>query len=84
VFQFRDASRVDGANSWKTLSRILLPVSLPVVTTLMVLITCGAGTSSSSPLLAASALIVALPVVLLYVGMQRYIIRGLTQGAIKG
>jgi len=107
-----EAARIDGASSWFTLWRVLLPLARPAVLTMTVLLfmwtwnefllalvmvsdeglrTAPLGLSffqgrntSDLSLLAAGAVIVALPVVILYVFLQRHFIRGMLSGAVKG
>jgi len=107
-----EAARIDGASSWTTLWRILVPGGRPAILTMMVLVFMwtwnefllplvmvtsenlrtaplglaffqGQHTSQFS-LLAAGAVIVALPVVVVYVFLQRHFIRGMLTGAVKG
>jgi len=107
-----EAARIDGASSWFTLWRVLLPLARPAVLTMTVLLfmwtwnefllvlvmvsdeglrTAPLGLSffqgrntSDLTLLAAGSVIVALPVVLVYVFLQRHFIRGMLAGAVKG
>jgi raffinose/stachyose/melibiose transport system permease protein len=107
-----EAARIDGASSWTTLWRVLVPFGRPAILTLMVLVfmwtwnefllalvmvssenlrTAPLGLaffqgqhSSDLNLLAAGAVIVATPVVLVYVALQRHFIRGMLSGAVKG
>ena len=107
-----EAARLDGASSWTTLWRVLVPFGRPAILTMMVLVfmwtwnefllalvmvssedlrTAPLGLaffqgqhSSDLTLLAAGATIVATPVVLLYVFLQRHFIRGMLSGAVKG
>jgi raffinose/stachyose/melibiose transport system permease protein len=107
-----EAARIDGASSWFTLWRVLLPLARPAVLTMTVLLfmwtwnefllalvmvsnedlrTAPLGLSffqgrntSDLTLLAAGSVIVALPVVILYVFLQRHFIRGMLSGAVKG
>jgi raffinose/stachyose/melibiose transport system permease protein len=107
-----EAARLDGASSWSTLWRVILPFGRPAVLTMVVLVFMwtwnefllalvmvsqenlrtaplglaffqGRNTTDFS-LLAAGSVIVATPVVLLYVFLQRHFIRGMLSGAIKG
>jgi raffinose/stachyose/melibiose transport system permease protein len=107
-----EASRIDGASSWTTLRRVLVPVGRPAILTMVVLIamwtwnefllalvivnsnedrrTAPLGLSifqgqhqTEYQLLMAGALIVAAPVVLVYVFLQRHFIAGMLSGAIK-
>jgi raffinose/stachyose/melibiose transport system permease protein len=107
-----EAARIDGASSWFTLWRVLLPLARPAVLTMTVLLfmwtwnefllalvmvsdenlrTAPLGLSffqgrntSDLTLMAAGSVIVALPVVILYVFLQRHFIRGMLSGAVKG
>jgi raffinose/stachyose/melibiose transport system permease protein len=107
-----EAARIDGASSWFTLWRVLLPLARPAVLTMTVLLfmwtwnefllalvmvsdeglrTAPLGLSffigrntSNLTLLAAGSVIVATPVVVLYVFLQRHFIRGMLSGAVKG
>jgi raffinose/stachyose/melibiose transport system permease protein len=107
-----EAARIDGASSWFTLWRVLLPLAKPAVLTMVVLLfmwtwnefllalvmvtdeglrTAPLGLSffvgrnqADLTLLAAGAVIVATPVVVLYVFLQRHFIRGMVSGAVKG
>jgi raffinose/stachyose/melibiose transport system permease protein len=107
-----EAARIDGASSWFTLWRVLLPLARPAVLTMVVLLsmwtwnefllalvmvtdeglrTAPLGLSffqgrnlQNLTLLAAGAVIVATPVVVLYVFLQRHFIRGMLSGAVKG
>lgn len=107
-----EAARIDGASSWFTLWRVLLPLAKPAVLTMTVLLfmwtwnefllalvmvtdeglrTAPLGLSffqgrnqTDFTLLAAGAVIVATPVLVLYVFLQRHFIRGMLAGAVKG
>jgi raffinose/stachyose/melibiose transport system permease protein len=107
-----EAARIDGASSWFTLWRVLLPLAKPAVLTMTLLLfmwtwnefllalvmvsdedlrTAPLGLSffqgrntSDLNLMAAGSVIVALPVVILYVFLQRHFIRGMLAGAVKG
>jgi raffinose/stachyose/melibiose transport system permease protein len=107
-----EAARMDGASSWTTLWRILVPPARPAIVTMMVLIfmwtwnefllalvmiptnesrrTIPLGLaffqgqhSSDFALLAAGSVIIAAPVVLVYVFLQRHFIAGMLSGSIK-
>jgi raffinose/stachyose/melibiose transport system permease protein len=107
-----EAARIDGASSWTTLWRVLVPFGRPAILTMMVLVFMwtwnefllalvmvssenlrtaplglaffqGQHTSDLS-LLSAGAVIVATPVVVVYVFLQRHFIRGMLTGAVKG
>jgi raffinose/stachyose/melibiose transport system permease protein len=107
-----EAARIDGASSWTTLWRVLVPFGRPAILTMMVLVfmwtwnefllalvmvssenlrTAPLGLAffqgqhtSDLTLLAAGAVIVATPVVFVYVFLQRHFIRGMLTGAVKG
>jgi raffinose/stachyose/melibiose transport system permease protein len=106
-----DAARADGASSWTTLWRVLLPAGRPALLTLVVLLfmwtwnefllalvmvsddnlrTAPLGLASfvgqhttDTEGLAAAATLVAIPVVVVYLFLQREFIRGMLAGAIK-
>ena len=108
-----EASRLDGASSFVTLWKVLLPQAWPAITTMLVLVFMwtwnefllalvmiqsddlrtaplglalfqGANRNSQDvTLVAAAAVIVALPVVIVYVFLQRSFIRGMFAGAVK-
>lgn len=108
-----EASRLDGASSFVTLWRVLLPQAWPAITTMVVLVFmwtwnefllalvmiqsddlrtaplglalfAGAnrGTQDAT-VTAAAAILVALPVMIVYVFLQRSFIRGMFAGAVK-
>jgi raffinose/stachyose/melibiose transport system permease protein len=107
-----EAARIDGANSFRILRSVLLPISWPPILTLATLMfiwswnefilslvvltspgtmTAPAGLGlfvgeriSDVPGLSAGALIVCLPTIFLYVVLNRKIISGILQGAVKG
>ena len=107
-----EAARIDGASSWTTLWRVLVPFGRPAILTLMVLVfmwtwnefllplvvipsgdllTAPLGLAlfqgqytAGTSLLAAGAVLVALPVVVFYLFAQRHFIRGMVEGATKG
>ena len=107
-----EAARIDGASSWTTLWRVLVPFGRPAILTMMVLVfmwtwnefllalvmvskenlrsTIPLGLaffqgqhSSDFSLLAAGSVIVAAPVVLVYIFLQRHFIAGMLSGSIK-
>lgn len=107
-----EASRLDGASSFATLWRVLLPQAWPAITTMIVLVFmwtwnefllalvmiqsdslrtaplglalfAGANRYSDPTLTAAAAVLVALPIVVVYVFLQRSFIRGMFAGAVK-
>jgi raffinose/stachyose/melibiose transport system permease protein len=107
-----EASRLDGASSFATLWRVLLPQAWPAITTMLVLVfmwtwnefllalvmiqsdslrtaplglALFAGTNrySDPTLTAAAAVLVALPIVVVYVFLQRSFIRGMFAGSVK-
>jgi raffinose/stachyose/melibiose transport system permease protein len=107
-----EASRLDGASSFATLVRVLLPQAWPAITTMVVLvfmwtwnefllalvmiqsdslrtapldlaIFAGTNRYSDPTLTVAAAVLVALPIVLVYVFLQRSFIRGMFAGSVK-
>ena len=105
-----EASRIDGASSWKTLWRIMVPFAKPAILTLTVLtfadtwnefflalvftpnhMTAPMGLASFSgkyttqiALVSAGAVIVALPILIVFIIFQREFMRGVLTGAVKG
>ena len=106
-----EAARIDGASSWMTLWRVLVPFGRPAILTMMVLVfmwtwnefllalvmvsnealrTAPLGLSyfqgrygADIASLSAASVIVALPVVVLYLFLQRHFIAGMLGGALK-
>lgn len=106
-----EAARIDGANSWTTLWRVLVPMGRPAISTMVVITfmwtwneflmalvmvsdeahrTVPLGLaffqgqhSSDTSLLAAASVLIALPVVVVYVALQRRFIEGMLTGAVK-
>jgi raffinose/stachyose/melibiose transport system permease protein len=107
-----EAARMDGASSWTTLWRVLVPVGRPAILTMIVLVTMWTWNEFLLPLviinsdeglrtaplglsffqgthhtdyslLMAGALIIAAPIVIVYVFLQRHFIAGMLSGAIK-
>jgi multiple sugar transport system permease protein len=110
--EIEEAARVDGASYYKIFRRIVLPITLPALASLvalqfvfvwndffyaLVIITdpnlalapqvvpllIGRYQLNYSLLTAGSILVMILPIAI-YVGLQRYYVRGLTAGAVKG
>ncbi len=107
-----EAARLDAANTWVTLWRVLLPIARPAVLTMIVLVfmwtwnefllalvmvsdeglrTAPLGlaffqgrNTNDEALLAAGAVIVALPVVIVYLFLQRRFISGMLGAGVKG
>lgn len=107
-----DAGRVDGANSFVVLVRLLVPMAVPQLLALVVLtfvwswndllvplVMLSGGRDLTAPMslatfqgqyttdyayLSAAAILTALPVVAVYLVLQRSFARGITSGAIKG
>lgn len=106
-----EAARIDGASSWTTLWRVLVPMGRPALSTMVVIVfmwtwneflmalvmvsdeahrTVPLGLaffqgqhSSDTALLAAASVLIALPVVVVYVVLQRRFIEGMLTGAVK-
>jgi multiple sugar transport system permease protein len=110
--EIEEAARVDGASYFKIFSKIVLPISLPALASLIALqfvfvwndfffalVTITDPTLKLAPqiiplllgryelnfsLLAAGSILVMIIPVAIYVALQRYYVRGLTAGAVKG
>ncbi|KNX37029.1 carbohydrate ABC transporter permease [Luteipulveratus halotolerans] len=106
-----EAARLDGASSWTTLWKVLLPPARPAVTTFVVLsfmwtwnefliplVMVTDDSLRTAPLglaffqgqytqgftlLAAGAVLVALPVVIVYLFLQRHFIAGMLEGSVR-
>ena len=110
--EIEEAARVDGASYYKIFRRIVLPITLPALASLVALqfvfvwndfffaltiitdpnlalapqvipLLIGRYQLNYSLLTAGSILVMILPIAI-YVGLQRYYVRGLTAGAVKG
>lgn len=107
-----EAARIDGANSWTTLWRVLVPSVKPAIVTLLVLffmwswnefllalVLAGSPGLQTAPAgiglflgervsdlrgLAAAAIIMSIPPLVVYAFMQRSFIQGVTSGGVKG
>ncbi|MGB4137057.1 MAG: carbohydrate ABC transporter permease [Microbacterium sp.] len=107
-----EAARIDGAGSWTTLWRVLVPSVMPAIVTLLVLffmwswnefllalVLAGAPDLQTAPAgiglflgehvsdlrgLAAAAVIMSVPALVVYVFLQRSFIQGVTSGGVKG
>ena len=105
-----EAARIDGASSWTTLWRVMVPFARPAILTLTVLTfadswnefflalvftisrtTAPAGLASFSgrfttdvALVSAGAVIVAVPILVVFIIFQREFMRGMLTGAVKG
>jgi raffinose/stachyose/melibiose transport system permease protein len=105
-----EAARIDGASSWQTMWRIMIPFAKPAILTLTVLtfadswnefflalvftvdhMTAPAGLASFSgryttdiSLVSAGAVIVAVPILIVFIIFQREFMRGVLTGAVKG
>jgi raffinose/stachyose/melibiose transport system permease protein len=107
-----EAARIDGAGEWRIFAGIVLPLSLPALTTvfildavatwnelLMALVILSSPGHRTVPLallnfqgqfttnfsgLSAGILIALLPILVVYAFLQRFIVAGLSAGAVKG
>lgn len=107
-----EAARLDGANSWTTLWRVLLPGARPAISTLIVLTflwtwnelflglvliqkpdlrpaTAGLGNfigerTTDIAGVSAAAIIISIPVVIVYIIFQRSFVQGILSGSVKG
>ncbi len=107
-----DSARIDGCSEWGVFGRIVFPLSLPGIATLVIITFMGAWNdflwprivtssqhmytlpvgltqlqsrySSNQAEVMAGTVLVALPMILVFLIMQRQFIEGMTSGAIKG
>jgi multiple sugar transport system permease protein len=110
--ELEESARVDGANTWQILTRIILPMSKPALVTLGLIaflhnwndfvwpiyvlfsperLTLPAGLSTLQaaynidyPVVMAGAAIAAVPVLILYIFVQKYVIEGVATSGLKG
>jgi multiple sugar transport system permease protein len=110
--ELEEVALIDGANSWTTFTRIILPNAKPALATLTVLsfltnwndfvwplfvlfsperLTLPPGLTllqgaytTDYPVIMAGATVAAVPVLILYVFVQRYVIEGVARSGIKG
>jgi raffinose/stachyose/melibiose transport system permease protein len=110
--EIEEAARMDGCPPWKFFLRVLLPLSRPIIASLIILdfvatwnefpialtvlqnsqlwtvplgLMSFSGTFSSQyTLISAAMVIAAIPVIVLYVTLQRYFERGFVAGSVKG
>lgn len=108
-----EAAKIDGANDFEIVTRIVLPLAKPsiIVTSVMILIyvwneyiyavtfmtgaknyTLAAGlyslqateTSGNWPIFAAASLVISLPILIIFLLVQKHMVSGLTSGGMKG
>lgn len=108
-----EAARIDGASHWKVFTKIMLPLSKPIITYVALTSFTGAWVdfifarlilrskenwtlaiglwnlvettqSTHFTLFAAGAVLVAIPITILFMFLQRFLVEGLTAGASKG
>lgn len=108
-----EAAKIDGANDFEIITRIVLPLAKPsiIVTSVMILIyvwneyiyavtfmtgaenyTLASGlyslqateTSGNWPLFAAASLVISLPILIIFLTVQKHMVSGLTSGGMKG
>lgn len=111
--EIEEASKIDGADNFKLLLRIILPLARPaiIVTSVMVLIFVwneylfattfmlsensyslagglyqlqASDYSRSWPLFSAAAILVSMPILVIFFCIQKYMVSGLTSGGVKG
>lgn len=108
-----EAAKIDGANDFELITRIVLPLAKPsiIVTAVMILIyvwneyiyavtfmtgasnyTLAAGlyslqateTSGNWPIFAAASLVISMPILIIFLAVQKNMVSGLTSGGLKG
>ncbi|WP_018758666.1 sugar ABC transporter permease [Paenibacillus terrigena] len=108
-----EAATIDGANHWQVFTKIILPLSKPIITYISLMTFTGAWmdfifaglilrsrdqwtlavglfnlvdsySSTAFTLFAAGAVLVAVPITILFAFTQRFLVEGLTSGASKG
>lgn len=108
-----EAAKIDGANDFELITKIVLPLAKPsiIVTAVMILIyvwneyiyavtfmtgasnyTLAAGlyslqateTSGNWPIFAAASLVISMPILIIFLAVQKHMVSGLTSGGMKG
>ncbi len=108
-----EAAMIDGATRWQSMLRVIMPVSLPGLTSAMIMIAINSWSQFIIPfvlidsqslmpvsvgilnfqntqeaiqvhLLAAASILATLPALAVFIVLQRFIVRALTAGAVKG
>lgn len=108
-----EAAKIDGANDFEIISKIVLPLAKPsiIVTSVMILIyvwneyiyavtfmtgasnyTLASGlyslqateTSGNWPIFAAASLVISMPILIIFLLVQKHMVSGLTSGGMKG
>lgn len=108
-----EAARIDGASHWQVFTKVMLPLSKPIITYVSLMTFTGAWVdfifarlilrsrenwtlavglwnlvdsyqSTEFTLFAAGAVLVAVPITILFMFLQRFLVEGLTAGASKG
>lgn len=108
-----EAAKIDGANDFEIITKIVLPLAKPsiIVTAVMILIyvwneyiyavtfmtgasnyTLAAGlyslqateTSGNWPIFAAASLVISMPILAIFLAVQKHMVSGLTSGGMKG
>jgi len=108
-----EAAMIDGATRWQSMLRVIMPVSLPGLTSAMIMIAINSWSQFIIPfvlidsqalmpvsvgilnfqntqeaiqvhLLAAASILATLPALAVFIILQRFIVRALTAGAVKG
>jgi multiple sugar transport system permease protein len=80
-----ESARIDGAGPWRTFVSIVLPNARPAIVTLPVGLTKLQGAYTIDyPVIMAGAALASVPVLLLYIFVQRYVIEGVASSGIKG
>lgn len=110
--QLYEAAAIDGASSWRTYTRVAIPLSAPSLaataiflfvivwndllyplflttspssqTLPLALLSFQGEFNTNYPAIFAGVIVASLPVVVLYVFLQRYFVAGMTAGALKG
>ena len=78
--ELEEAATIDGCSRWQTWWKVVFPLLKPTIATQAFY-----GTYSTDIGLVMAALLLAmLPILILYVFLQRYIVEGVTSGAVKG
>jgi arabinogalactan oligomer / maltooligosaccharide transport system permease protein len=79
--ELEEAARIDGASQWMIFRKIILPLTRPGIA---VTASSVGQFSADWGLFAAGAIVTSLPVMIAFYVLQKYLVGGLTAGAVKG
>ena len=79
-----EAAKVDGASAMQTYWQIFIPLAAPILAVVSLLSFIGGQYAENWGAFAAGSIIASVPIVIIFLSLQKYIISGLTAGSVKG